>query len=57
MEHTNENKGVYRKREYELYKAWKSLPPMLKGKPAVTLQKFGIEDDELINLLQIKTQK
>ena len=56
MEHTNENKGVYRKREYELYKAWKSLPPMLKGKPAVTLQKFGIEDDELINLLQIKTQ-
>jgi len=49
-------RDVYRKREFELYKVWKSLPPMLKGKPAVTLQKFGIEDEDLISLLQIKTQ-
>ena len=52
----NETRGVYLKREFEMYKVWKSLPPMLKGKPVVNLRKFGIEDEDLLSLLQIKTQ-
>tara|TARA_B100001123_G_C14781091_1_gene816608 strand:- start:248 stop:643 length:396 start_codon:yes stop_codon:yes gene_type:complete len=48
--------GVYRKREFEAYIAWKSLPTFLKGQPQPVLKKTGIEDDMTLELLTIRTQ-
>ena len=54
---TQQNKrGVYRKNEFELYIAWKSLPTFLRGQPEPVLKKMGIDDDMTLELLKIRTQ-
>lgn len=48
--------GVYKKAEFETYALWKSLPSFLKGQPKSVLEKFGLEDEIVLSLLEIKTQ-
>ena len=49
-------KDPYKKQTYETYALWKSLPSFLKGQPKVALEKFGVEEESLFELLSIKTQ-
>lgn len=49
-------KDPYKKQVYETYALWKSLPSFLKGQPRVALEKFGIEEEAVFDLLLIKTQ-
>lgn len=51
-----ENKGVYKKQDFESYIMWKSMPSILRGQPRQFLEKFGIDDEVAIDLLSIKTQ-
>ena len=47
-----------KKKEYELYKLWKSLPAIILGTTEQDLiKKFGMDDPLQIELIQIKTQK
>lgn len=49
--------GKKKEKEYELYKLWKSLPPVILGTSEQELiKKFGIDDPLHIELVQIKTQ-
>ena len=49
-------KDPYKKQTYETYALWKSLPSFLKGQPRVALEKFGISEEIIFDLLSIKTQ-
>ena len=49
-------KDPYKKQTYETYALWKSLPSFLKGQPRVALEKFGVEEEAVFELLTIKTQ-
>jgi hypothetical protein len=48
--------GVYKKQDFDSYVLWKSLPSILRGQPRQMLEKFGIDDNTSISLLEIKTQ-
>ena len=48
--------GVYKKQDFDSYILWKSLPSVLRGQPRQMLEKFGIDDEITISLLEIKTQ-
>jgi len=48
--------GVYKKQDFDSYVLWKSLPSILRGQPRQMLEKFGIDDEITISLLEIKTQ-
>ena len=48
-------KDPYKKQTYETYALWKSLPSFLKGQPRVALEKFGVEEEAVFELLTIKT--
>jgi len=50
------SKVPYKNQTYETYVLWKSRPSFLKGQPKVALEKFGIEEESLFELLSIKTQ-
>jgi hypothetical protein len=50
------NQGVYKTQDFESYAMWKAMPSVLRGQPRQVLEKFGIEDDVAISLLEIKTQ-
>ena len=52
----NERFGVYKKQDFDSYVLWKSLPSVLRGQPRQMLEKFGIDDEIAIDLLEIKTQ-
>lgn len=52
----DKEKGVYKTAEFQTYIIWKSLPAMLKGANRATLEKFGIDDELSISMLEIKTQ-
>ncbi len=52
----NERSGVYKKQDFDSYVLWKSLPSVLRGQPRQMLEKFGIDDEIAIDLLEIKTQ-
>jgi len=56
MEGEDFSKDPYKKQVYETYALWKSLPSFLKGQPRVALEKFGIEEEAMFELLGIKTQ-
>ena len=47
---------VYKKQDFSSYVLWKSLPSFLKGQPRIVLEKFGISDEIVLSLLEIKTQ-
>ncbi len=49
-------KEPYKRQEYNSYAIWKSLPSFLKGRPRAHLEKFGIEDESIFELLTIKNQ-
>lgn len=55
-EKTKRRGGVYRKKEFEAYVAWKSLPSFLKGQPEAVLKKTGMDDEAVLELLTIRTQ-
>lgn len=48
--------GVYKTQDFESYAMWKSLPSFLRGQPRQVLEKFGIDEEIAISLLEIKTQ-
>src|ERR1035437_8362552 len=48
--------GVYKTQDFESYAMWKALPSFLRGQPRQVLEKFGIDEDIVIDLLEIKTQ-
>lgn len=56
MQEEDFSKDPYKKQVYETYALWKSLPSFLKGQPRVALEKFGIEEEAVFELLAIKTQ-
>ncbi|MHA1660641.1 MAG: hypothetical protein ACTSUT_16140 [Promethearchaeota archaeon] len=49
-------KGVYKSAEFQAYIIWKSLPAVLRGQGLSTMNKFGVDDELSISLLEIKTQ-
>jgi hypothetical protein len=49
-------KEPYKKQTYDAYVLWKSLPSFLKGQPKTNLEKFGINEDIVFDLLSIKNQ-
>jgi len=50
------SKEPYKAQTYDTYILWKSLPTFLKGQPRVSLEKFGIDEEIIFDLLEIKTQ-
>lgn len=56
IEEITEKSGVYKTAEFKAYVIWKSLPAMLRGEGKATLNKFGIDDEISISMLEIKTQ-
>jgi hypothetical protein len=48
---------VYKKQEYDSYLMWLSMPAILRGQPRHVIEKFGIDDELAISLLEIKSQK
>ena len=50
------NTGVYKTQDFESYALWKALPSFLRGQPRQVLEKFGINEEVAISLLEIKTQ-
>jgi len=50
------NQGVYKTQDFESYAMWKALPSFLRGQPRQMLEKFGIDEEVAIGLLEIKTQ-
>lgn len=48
--------GVYKTQDFSSYVLWKSLPSFLKDQPRAVLEKFGISDEVMLQLLEIKTQ-
>jgi hypothetical protein len=47
---------VYKKREFEAYALWLSMPSILRGQPRHVIEKLGIEDELAMSLLEIKSQ-
>ena len=59
MNDGNENArapSVYKKREFESYVLWRSMPPILRGQPRHVMEKLGIDDELAMSLLDIKNQ-
>jgi len=56
MQEDDFSKDPYKNQVYTTYALWKSLPSFLKGQPRVALEKFGIEEESVFELLAIKTQ-
>ncbi len=48
--------NVYKKQEFESYVLWRSMPSILRGQPKHVIEKFGIDDEIAISLLDIKNQ-
>lgn len=48
--------AVYKKREFESYVLWRSMPSILRGQPRHVIEKLGIDDELAISLLDIKNQ-
>ncbi len=48
--------SVYKKREFESYVLWRSMPSILRGQPRHVIEKLGIDDEIAMSLLDIKNQ-
>ena len=48
--------NVYKKREFESYVLWRSMPSILRGQPRHVIEKLGIDDELAMSLLDIKNQ-
>ncbi len=53
-QHPAELVGVYKEREFNDFVLWLSLPTLLKGRSADYLSKIGIEDEDVVRLIEIK---
>ncbi len=51
-----ERLGVRKKQDFESYAMWKSMPSVLRGQPRQVLEKFGVDEDIALSLLEIRTQ-
>ena len=51
-----ETGGVYKKQEFEAYATWRAMPSFLRGQPRGMLERFGIDDDLAMSLLEIRNQ-
>ena len=51
-----ENTGVYKKQDFDSYVLWKSLPSVLRGQPRQLLERYNIDEEIAVGLLEIKTQ-
>jgi len=47
---------VYKKREFESYVLWRSMPSILRGQPRHVIERLGIDDELAMSLLDIKNQ-
>jgi hypothetical protein len=56
MDEQNGRKA-YKEEEYEMYAYWKFLPVQLRGLPEESIKKLGIDDEDVLFLLAIKTQR
>jgi len=54
--HTNSDFKPYREREYRLFLIWRSLPLEIKVGGSDYLKKAGIDDEELLQLSEVRTQ-
>ena len=53
----NANKrGAYKKQEFEAYATWRAMPSFLRGQPKAMLERFGIDDELAMSLLEIRNQ-
>jgi hypothetical protein len=48
--------SVYKKREFESYVLWRSMPSILRGQPRHVIERLGIDDEIAMSLLDIKNQ-
>ena len=48
--------SAYKKQEFEAYLMWRAMPSILRGQPKHVIEKFGIDDEIAISLLEIKNQ-
>lgn len=48
--------SVYKKREFESYILWRSMPSILRGQPRHVIERLGIDDELAMSLLDIKNQ-
>lgn len=48
---------VYKTQDFESYALWKSLPSFLRGQSRQVIERFGIDEEVVISLLEIKTQR
>ena len=48
--------SVYKKQEFETYLMWRAMPSILRGQPRHVIEKFGIDDEIALSLLEIRTQ-
>jgi hypothetical protein len=48
--------SVYKKREFESYVLWRSMPSILRGQPRHVIERLGIDDELAMSLLDIKNQ-
>jgi hypothetical protein len=48
--------SIYKKREFESYVLWRSMPSILRGQPRHVIEKLGIDDELAMSLLDIKNQ-
>jgi hypothetical protein len=56
-DHARERKkGAYKTQEFESYAVWKAMPTFLRGQPRQVLEKFGIDEEIALTLLEIRTQ-
>jgi len=46
----------YKKREFESYRLWLSMPSVLRGQPRHVLEKMGLDDEAALSLLEIRSQ-
>jgi hypothetical protein len=46
----------YKKREFESYVLWLSMPSVLRGQPRHVLERMGIDDEVAVSLLDIRSQ-
>lgn len=43
-------------RIYDIYKAWKTIPPLMRGQDSEVIKRLGIEEKEVAELMQIRSQ-
>jgi len=51
-----ENIGVYKKQDFDSYVLWRSLPSVLRSQPKQLLERYNIDEEIAVGLLEIKTQ-